>query len=84
MSVMSTQEDVLRALSAIQDENVGLRRQTQVMQQQIAGLWDRIDGIHHSLPGRVYHRLDWLPGIKKALLVRPPRDSGEPGKPGGS
>jgi hypothetical protein len=67
----------------MQDENIGLRRQTQVMDQQITALWDRVEGIHNSIPGWVYHRLSWLPGIKKALLVRPPRHGGEPGKPGG-
>jgi glycosyltransferase involved in cell wall biosynthesis len=74
---------VFLPLTAMQDENIGLRRQTQVMDQQITALWDRVEGIHNSIPGWVYHRLSWLPGIKKALLVRPPRHGGEPGQPGG-
>jgi hypothetical protein len=39
-------------------------------QEEIDALWSRVNGIHNSLPGRVYQRLQKIPGLKKALLGR--------------
>jgi len=36
--------------------------------EQIEALWERVNNIHNSVPGRLYHSLDWLPGLKAALL----------------
>jgi hypothetical protein len=59
-----------QALAQAQDEHREMRLQVEVMRQQITALWARIDGIHNSLPGRIYHHLDWLPGLKKGLMGR--------------
>jgi glycosyltransferase involved in cell wall biosynthesis len=58
------------ALSRTQDESREARHQVEVTQQQLTAVWVRIDGIHNSLPGRIYNKLDWLPGLKKALMWR--------------
>jgi hypothetical protein len=70
------------ALARAQDEARETRGQIEVTQQQLSAVWARVDGIHNSLPGRVYHRLDWLPGLKKALMWRPGRLS-SPAEPEG-
>jgi hypothetical protein len=50
-------------------------RQVVVAQkQEIDALWRRIEGIHNSTPARIYRRLSWMPGLKRALLGRSPRD----------
>jgi hypothetical protein len=50
-------------------------RQVVVAQkQEIDALWRRIEGIHNSAPARIYRRLSWMPGLKRALLGRSPRD----------
>ncbi len=71
------------ALSRAQDESRETRRQVDVAQQQLTAAWARLDGIHNSLPGRIYHKLDWMPGLKKALMWRRRGPSSPAGRRGG-
>lgn len=41
-----------------------------VKDEEIGALWARVNGIHNSVPGRVYSRLKEVPGLKAALLGR--------------
>lgn len=56
----------------------GLRSRAAIQESQIDALWSRVNGIHASIPGRIYHFLAWLPGLKRLLLVRPPKPKDEP------